>query len=242
MSDYARSAAYAASQALSTQGLAVKLSHLLEIIAALLGYRTYAALTVEEADPKFEYHLDDAELYVLTQPIGEARLEELGLVAMGLPPAAIITACITALKIGAGPLGVYVGIPDFYDSYARQALAEAIYSDDDVTSAMCGSNAIFADEPDMNIECPATTDLWAAATEWTIEADGVMTGEYDPDGDRMFNGDTLNCRGRLLFSKAGRAGLVLIEASGCGGIDDSWRDDRDQELAYFQIQNIPPIP
>ncbi|WP_281174793.1 hypothetical protein [Simplicispira psychrophila] len=28
----------------------------------------------------------------------------------------------------------------------------------------------------------------------------------------MFNGDTLNCRGWLTYRKAGRAGLVFVEA------------------------------
>ena len=81
MSTHVRSAAYAASQALAAQGLAVKRSHLSEIIAALLGYRTHAALAVEEADVSLDYHLDDAEVLVLNQPMGEARAEQLGLPA-----------------------------------------------------------------------------------------------------------------------------------------------------------------
>lgn len=235
MSNLVRSAAYAASQALSAQGLTVKRSHLSEIIAALLGYRTHAALAVEEADPKLDYRLDDAEVYVLNQPMAEARVGELGLPAAGLKPSAVITACIDALKASAGSTSMYVGVADFYDSHARQALAEAIYNDDDVAGAMAESNATFPDEPEMDIGCPATADLWAAVGEWAIEADGDMTGEYDPEGDRMFNGDTLNCRGRLLYSKAGRAGLVLIEAGGMAGADDSWRDmDREDELEYRQ--------
>ena len=61
-----------------------------------------------------------------------------------------------------------------------------------------------------------------------------MAGQYDPDGDRMFNGDTLNCRGRLTYLKAGRAGLVLLDSDGTGGVDDSWRDrDHDAEQAYL---------
>lgn len=232
MSNYARTAAYAASRALAAQGLSVKRSHLSEIIAALLGYRTYAALTVEEADSKLDYHLEDAEILVLSLPMGEARVEQLGLSATGIASPVVITACIDALKASASSASVYVGVADFYDSHARQALAEAIYDDDDVAGAMAESNASFPDEPEMDIECPPTTDLWAAVDEWEIEADGVMTGEYDPEGDRMFNGDTLNCRGRLVYRKAGRAGLVLVEGSGMAGADDSWRDlDREDELA-----------
>ncbi|WP_313054501.1 hypothetical protein [Pseudomonas lopnurensis] len=240
MSSYVRSAAYAASQVLAAQGLTVKRSHLSEVIAALLGYRTHAALAVEETDVSLDYHLDDAEVLVLNQTMGEARAEQLGLPAAGVAVPDVMTACIDALKAHAGSVGVYVSVADFYESHASQALAEAIYNDDDVAGAMAESNASFPDEPEMDIECPSTTDLWAAVSEWAIEADGVMTGEYDLEGDRMFNGDTLNCRGRLLYSKAGRAGLVLIEASGMAGADDSWRDlDREDELAYLQSLERP---
>ncbi len=232
MSNHVRSAAYAAYHNLATQGLTVGRSHLTEIIAALLGYRTYAALAVEEADPRVEYHLGEAEIVVLNLPMGTTRVAELGL---GVAPSVITAACVEALKAGAGLASVFVGVAEFYDSHAREALAEAIYSADDVAGAMAESNATFPDEPEMDIECPSTPDLWAAVEEWTIEGNGTMTGEYDPDGDRMFNGDKLNCRGWLTYRKAGRAGLVLVEGGGMAGADDSWRDqDRDDEWAYQQ--------
>lgn len=234
MSTYVRSASYAASQALAAQGLTVKRSHLSEVVAALLGYRTYAALAVEEANAKLDYHLNDAEIIVLNLTMGAERILELGLEA-GSAPSRVVPACIAALKASADQAGVYEGVADFYDSYAREALADAIYNSDELAGAMADSNASYPDEPEMDLECLATADLWAATDDWTIEADGTMTGEYDPEGDRMFNGDTLNCRGSLTYRKAGRAGLVFVESGGTGGADDSWRDlDREAELAYEQ--------
>ena len=223
MSNNVRSAVYTASQDLAAQGLTVKRSQVCEIVAALLGYRTYAALAMDEADPTREYHLDDAEIYVLNIPLGTARLAELGLHGSAAA-SAVVPACLRALKAGSTGVGVFEGVADFYYSHARDVLAEAIYDSEDVASAMAESNAAFPDEPTMEDESRATSDLWTARDEWTIEADGDMTGEYDPEGDRMFNGDTLNCRGWLTYRKAGRAGLVLAEAGGCGGADDSWRD------------------
>lgn len=76
----------------------------------------------------------------------------------------------------------------------------------------------FAEFP---LECPATADLWGATAEWPIEADGGMTREYGPEDDRMFNGDTLSCRGWLTRRKARRADLVFVESGGTGGADDS---------------------
>jgi len=243
MSNHVRTAAYAASQALSAKGLAIKRSHLTEIIAALLGYRTHAALSVEEADSTLDYHLDDAEILVLNLPMGEARAEEIGLSALGVSTSVITTACIDALRANADSKSVYVGVADFYDSYASQALADVIYFDDDVSGAMSESNAVFPDAPEMESEHLPTDDLWTTVGEWAIEATGVMTGEYDPEGDRMFNGDTLSCQGRLLYSKAGRAGLVFVEASAMAGADDSWRDlDYEAELAFQQSQEGRETP
>lgn len=231
MSNLARSAVYTASQALATQGLKVKRSHLTEVVAALLGYRTHAALTADEADRTREYHLDDAEIYVLNVPLGTARAAEL--VLQNGP--VVVQVCAAALKGGAGQADVYESVADFYDSHAREALAQAIYDSDDVAGAMAESNASFPNEPEMGDACPVTSDLWAARDEWTIEATGDLTGEYDPEGDRVFNGDTLNCRGWLTYRKAGRAGLVFDEEGGSGTADDSWRDqDHEDELAYQQ--------
>ena len=108
---------------------------------------------------------------------------------------------------------MYVSVTDFYDLHARQTLAEAVYEDIDVAGVMAESNAAFFEEPEMDMECPPKVDLWAAVDEWQIEAGGVVTGEYDPEGERMFCGNALNCCGRSVFRKAGRAGLILVECS-----------------------------
>lgn len=232
MSNYVRSAAFAASEVLGSQGRTVKRSHLSEIVAALLGYRTYAALMADEADASREYHLDDAEIFVLNVPLGTSRSAELGL-QDGAVGHLVVQACIDALKSSSSQAGVYESVADLYSSHAQEALAEAIYDSDDVAGAMAESNASFPDEPEMESTCRATSDLWTARDEWTLEADGVMTGEYDPEGDRMFNGNALNCRGWLKYHKAGRAGLVFAGAGGFGGVDNSWRDqDHEDEMAY----------
>jgi hypothetical protein len=239
MIDCIRSAAFAASKALGQQDLIVKRSHLSEVLAALLGYQTYAALTLDEANPALDYHLEDAEILVLNRPMGIVR-------ALGLNPATrgheetVATACIEALTAQIPHEKIFVGIDNFYDMHARQAIAEAIYDDDDVAGAMAESNASFPDDPELDIECPTTEDLWQAPREWTISAEGEFTGEYDPDGDRMYNGHVLKCGGMLRYWKAGRAGLVLMEGKGWAGTDDSWRDqDSDVESHYASSIGSP---
>lgn len=238
MNNFVSSAAYAASQALAAQGLHFKRSHLFETISALLGYGSYAALTADEADPTRQHHLNDAEILVLNVPLGMSRSAEIAPHREESVTTSVVLVCIDALKTCCAHAAIYASIADFYDSHAREALAEAIYNSDDTAYGMAESNASFPNEPEMSIECPATTDLWAAREEWTITADGDMTGEYDADGDRMFNGNILNCRGWITYRKAGRAGLVFADQGGSGGVDDSWRDqDHEVEMEYLKSLN-----
>jgi hypothetical protein len=235
MATFVSPAAYAASQSLAALGLPVKRSHLSEVIAALLGYRSYAALTVEEAGATKVLHLDDAEIIVLNQALGLERAGGLGLQG---PP--VVAACVTALKTAASnpDTQVFNGMEEFYDLYAREALVEAIAFDDAVASVMGSSNATYPGDPEIDDKSPPTADLWGAIDEWRIEATGKMVGEYDPEGDRMFNGDTLHCRGWLDFLKAGRAGLVFSDSGAGAESDDSWRDDE----GYVDLSVPPDTP
>src|SRR3546814_15118798 len=68
MATFLAPAAYAASKSLAAQGLSAKRSHLSELLAALLGYRTLAALTAADLDPGLNYHFDYADVTVLLPP------------------------------------------------------------------------------------------------------------------------------------------------------------------------------
>lgn len=211
-------AAYAASRVLVHEGLGIPRSHLSEVAAALLGYKTLAALQVEESDSTLDYHLDDAERLVLNIPSGGARADTLGL------PVAVVGACIDALKATAA-VPVHAGVSDFYDEYAREMLEQVIAEGEFTAMVMAESNASFPDSPDLGDATTTSGDLWASPTEWSIEASGTLSGEYDPDGDRMYNGHELNVWGKLLFAKAGRAGLIYLESEEGADADDGWRDD-----------------
>jgi hypothetical protein len=235
MPTFIRSAAYAAAQNLSGQvQLPVKRSHLNEVIAALLGYRTYAALVAEETDATREYYLEDAEILILDRAGGLGRAKELYREASDELAQTLTSACERALK-SCGPRDhVFIGVDEFYDRYAREAIADAISYSSDAASAMAETNAYFPNEPYMPIECPVTEEVWSAREEWRISADGDWVGKYDSDGDRPFTGNTLNCRGMLIYTKAGRAGLIFHDSEATGGVDETWRDeDREAEGRYF---------
>lgn len=212
------SAAYVASQALAQQGLHIKRSHLAEVLAALLGYRSLAALQIEEADAALDYHLDDAERLVLHVPMGQERATQLVL------PQPVTAECVEALKTTA-MVPVHVSVSDLFDGFAREALEQAIYDGDATAGAMAESNASFPDYPDLEGEGEPSGDLWASPKEWSIEASGTLGGEYDPEGDRMYNGHQLDVWGKLVFAKAGRAGLIYLDSDEGASADDSWRDE-----------------
>lgn len=228
MTELVRSAAFAASRALSNLAPKPQRSHLSEVSAALLGYGTLAALQVEEADATLAFHLDDAEILVLDVKRGRDR-------ALALLPAhtdqdvgAAVAACAEGLKAAAAPKFVYLGVGDFWDSFAREAMEDAIASSDGVAEGMAGSNAIFTDSAELPGPAPAMEDLWDARQEWSLTAVGTLTGDIDED--RPYTGHVMHCQAKLMFSKAGRAGLISTDFEALGGIDETWREqDRQDE-------------
>jgi hypothetical protein len=222
MTTLVTSAAYAASKTLAPLGPTFKRSQLSEVIAALLGYQTYAALGIEESNARLPHHLDDAEILVLDKPAAEKRAAAIGIT--NVP--AVLQACIDAIRGSVVPvISVFVGVDDFYDSYARNRMVQVAMLSDEVSGTMADSNAIFDDDPEFQDETPTTDNLWQARTVWAIEADGNWVGSYDPDADRMFNGDTLNCSAKLSYDKAGRSGLIESSSEAYAHRDDSWEDE-----------------
>lgn len=204
------SAAYAARKALLVQGLDVKHNHLNEVIAGLMGYRTYSALKIEEADTRLDAHLVDADLLVLNHPMAVNRCIDLGLPAEVVEP--LLTACISALRAAAG-IPVFVGIDDFYFSHAQERMEQEIDTFDSVGDATASSNATFEDAAELDQTPEISGDLWVTQGDWWIQASGTLTGSYDPDGDRMYssvNAFQVGCR--LNYEKAGRAGLIFRDS------------------------------
>lgn len=209
------SAAHAACQLAGQHGIAVKRTSALQIIAALLGYGSYQALCIEEASPQLDLHLGDAEVYVLNQSLADARCGALGL------DKRIAEACVHAAKKHFRK-PVYLGVDEFWWDYARDELAVAIYNDEATVAAMGETNAEF-DLPDLD-EPDVSGDLWSERTTWTIGATGTLQGEHNFDDDLMFAGDELDVSGKLVFSKAGRGGLVFREAEAGASVVDDWRE------------------
>lgn len=234
MATFIQEAAYAASQSLKNSGLPLKRSQVLEVVAASLGYRTFSALAAENADRSLDYHLEDATFVVLNVPMAERRVHEMA-PASSPELAASAAKQITDAIVAAFP-DAFLGIQGFWNDHLEEVFVEAMSTSDETYSAQAESNADFPDDVELDDGCPKVDDLWAAKDVWTIATTGTMTGSYDPDGDRMYTGDSLNCWAKLTFRKAGRAGLVEEHCETGAGQDDSWRDlDREDECASIML-------
>ncbi|EQA6236363.1 hypothetical protein ACX5DZ_005080 [Enterobacter hormaechei] len=209
------------------QNTSLKRSQLHEVVAALLGYASHAALVTESKSQERDYEFSDAEFIVLNVPYGKLRSQKFSMSDDAF------NCCITEIKAGSS-IPVFESLSVCYDYHLRELLAGIIYDEAEQSGEMADSNAIYPEYPYMDDKIITSGDLWASVDEWTIEDTGTLTGEYDPEGDRMFNGNTLNVKGRLTFAKAGRAGLVHLsdEAEVFVSTDDSWRDyELDFELS-----------
>lgn len=213
MTDIVKKAAFAVKKTLALKGIEIRHGVALEVIAALLGYRTYAALVIEESDDNLQYHLRDAEFIILDQHGADARLEELGLSELFILDDFIesLVACRSA---------VFRSLHEFYDDYAREALHEIILSDQRVIAVMENTTATSPYWVELDDRLTVSGKVWSSVDSWKFVAFGTMDGEHlgtfpDPeDADQFDDTGEIHCDGWLEFAKAGRAGLKHRSSGG----------------------------
>ncbi len=223
MSELVRRANYAVFQHLRDEGLHVVRSHLGEIHAALLGYPTYAALALEARGASTGAHLCDAQVIALDQKAGEARAAEL---LSSLPPARrqdVIEQCSLALAECAAPITVFESVDDLFDDWAKDQIASLALDAEDLNPAV----RMVLGEPVVEGTWRASGSLWHSRLDWVIEAYGTVR-EIDDDGVSVDGGVVLGWRGRLVFTKAGRAGLIVdTGGASCRPLDADQESDRE---------------
>lgn len=184
-----------AQTALSTNGIEIKHSTLLQILAALLGYETYAALKHEEDDQNLDFHLMDADFFILNISLGETRASRLCDY-----PEKVVVECIEALNRML-PAPVFTSIESFYSKHGNDAVAAALDDRDlltkqvDSTWSPKGKLVITG-----NFTCDET--VWTAREIWTLKGEAF----WESDGKLSANGKTPI--GIVVYRKAGRGGLI----------------------------------
>lgn len=198
--------AFEARKSLSASGYDIPYNKSLELLAALWGYGTYAALKTspsENVDALFPH----AEHVVFQREKLQARLHELQL--MVVPEAevaqAVLSACRSKWEGDGTATRFHLSMDDFKDHIAEDVQDRAV-SDDYVLSAYAGTNAS-ADE--FLVEDYEYESLVDAEGDWIFVGMGAHTGEIDPD--RMYSGHAGNFTATYTFEKVGRVGLIEIE-------------------------------
>lgn len=222
---------FKAHAALKQEGFPLKRSHVGEILAAALGYKTYAALVTENADETLNLHLADAEHIVLSEPLALTRAHELSL-ALPKDDEKKVVEVIIEITLAEWPQA-YHGIAGFVDDHLSEYLTDAMTFADETSNAQAESNAEFPYMVEVEDIEPESDDLWTERESWSASASGTMSGEYDPEGDRMFNGDKVHCSATVTFLKAGRGGLVFshVDTSAAAG---GWDDDAEYDEPMTQ--------
>ncbi|EKT4460455.1 hypothetical protein G7009_05790 [Pseudomonas capeferrum] len=207
MTDFIKSAAFAAKKSLTLKGIKVQHGVALEIVAAFLGYRTYAALVIEEGNASLKYHLSDAEIIVLDYEGGVSRLIELDLLQ-----AFIVQDFIDAIV--ACRDGVFPDLSDFLNDYCDRQLQDVILSDADVIGMVEQATGSEPFSVELDGGWRRLDELWTAVNTWQLSCYGTVDGLADrPSADNDGEAVDVRCRGWMHFAKAGRAGL-LLERSG----------------------------
>lgn len=202
-----------AQTALSANGIEIKHSTLLQILAALLGYETYAALKHEENDQNLDLHLMNADFFILNISLGETRASRLCDY-----PKEVVVECIEALERML-PAPVFTSIESFYSKHGNDAVAAALDDRDllakqvDSTWSPKGKLVITR-----NFTCDET--VWSARESWTLKGEAF----WESDGKRSANGKTPI--GIVVYRKAGRGGLISNTS------DDRLAVAKDIEVAF----------
>ncbi|MBS0598831.1 MAG: hypothetical protein JSR92_16270 [Proteobacteria bacterium] len=185
--------------------LTLSQGQILELVAAALSYRSYAALRSEDrADHGLT--LEDADHVVLQQTTLARRMKELGIHADAMHT--ILETIVDKLKVADGAwkknyVVIHRSLEDFGD-FLRVDVERRAHDDPVVTSAYAETNAQIDEfyTDDIEYSGPIFTEPDAIS----IVMSGTHSGDQDPE--RVYHGDRGPFSATYCFDKAGRCGLV----------------------------------
>lgn len=202
MADFIKVAAAHAKRALVTQDIHIQHSVVLEVLAGLLGYHTFAALKTEESDESLDRHLDDADFLILNEDLGLQRSVQLCDSAV-----TVVEECMTAL-VRRTPMWVFRSVNCYFAGLGRLAVHAKLHdppfknTSSPMTQFM--KSVKTAHIPIANGPVSFTESVWTARTHWTL----VCEAQTFPDNGKHVAASSVVVT--LTFRKAGRAGLILL--------------------------------
>jgi hypothetical protein len=191
------------------EGHKISRAQVAEIVAALFGYSSFAALIAEQKDTSQELFLDDAEILVLNRWMGFDRCKQF--VASYEVCQKVFEICVEAIRQAAEDYTVFDNFDQLYRKWARREIAMKLECADFIPAEL----ADVLSPARIHNELEPELELWDAEHEWAVEAEGTLH-EVDEDGEPVPGGHRFEGRGFLKFRKAGRAGLIYIDYGASG--------------------------
>lgn len=176
----------------------VKNSHLLEFLAALLGYGSYAAYKTETS--ALTSNLDKAQYLILQPDFAIARCKNL-FDAQTASDIAINT-LLTAIEADRAGLKVYKDEMSFLD-YLSDYAQDEINQSDEIGRVMTETNVFYGGVEIDDTDIPFA--LLNRNASWQVNIGGLINGEQNLD--RMYNGRVTRVNVLFSFDKLGRVGL-----------------------------------
>ena len=217
---YLSTVAFRARNALRSSGVNLSQGNALELVAALLGYGTYAALKLDPAVDANEMFVE-ADHVVFQSNALSKRMQKLGLdqnyaLAVGK---AVVDACRLAVEEDYNPCRFHACMEDFKDFVFEDVQTRA-FDDSDVSSAYAETNA-YIDE--FYTDDYGYGPLIDTQEEWTLVASGSHTGEVDTE--RPYSGHAGSFTATYTFRKVGRCGLIETDLDFALGFDLDYDED-----------------
>lgn len=203
------------------------LGHVHQLLAAGLGYASYASY---KASGEETHGLEGADYLILDVEGIDERATGLGYGDLG----PVITESIVAvIKADPEPPQVFLDQQEFIDDVVCGFANDLAMNDDNVSNAAAETNAYFSDTSIEATEAPEP--LKESREFWEVPIGGNVL--MDQDEDKPFCGDTILVKGVVRIWKTGRVCLADdMELDIGAGVDDSYYESEPEvDLDASQI-------
>lgn len=190
----------------TTSGKRIPLGHLHEVLAAALGYKSYAAYKASgEEAPSF----DGAHHIVLDVDLLTTRLGQLGYDTAEAAEA--MTDAIELAFRSTLPSTQVHRVADDIKDHLHSDVVEGIENSDEYSSEVAMTNTTGGD---FDLEFDLAVPIEDAASTWVLTATGTSSLDQDPDD--VYHGDVIDVSAKVSFSKLGRRvlGEMTVEDVG----------------------------
>lgn len=223
----------------TSAGVPVQLGHAQQLVAAALGYKSFAAYQAAQGAAQEPPHLDDVHHVVLDYDMLDERAGELGAAPA---PSQLRELIGDAFKVRAPHALIHASHASF-DTYVREHVDQVVIEDGDVNSEMAGANYDGIDEVYFDFEVESNTIPVGSTLD--IDLDGHVG--LGIDTERPYSGHIVNVEGTLSVARSGRRcfGSVDCEVTKAS-LDTNWGDDdhdgeppaRSMSEAYAELLGL----